>query len=97
MSPVGLSKETFEMLGKIIGAALGGSIAKRARGMDATTGAMVGAAIPFIIGRLSVPGMLALGLGGYLVKKAMDDSKDQELPKPARETAPVASVPQPVT
>ncbi|MEE4201556.1 hypothetical protein [Erythrobacter sp.] len=82
------------MLGKIIGAAIGGGIAKKARGMDGTTGAMVGAAIPFILGRLSIPGMLALGAGGYLVKKMLADN---EMPKPARDTAPVASVPQPVT
>ena len=81
------------MIGKIIGAAVGGSIAKNTRGIDGTTGAVLGAAVPFVLSRLSIPGMIAMGVGGYFVKKYLDKT---EMPEPMdKTTAPVASTPVP--
>ncbi len=85
------------MLGKIIGAALGGKIAQQTKSVGGTTGAMLGAAAPFVLSRISLPAMLAIGAGGYLAKKYLD-KKDDSQPEPTNpETAPVASVPQPAT
>lgn len=81
------------MIGKIIGAAIGGAVARQTSKIDGTTGAMIGAAIPFVMRRMSIPGMIALGVGGYVVKKYLDR---QEMPQPAdKDTVPVASIPAP--
>ena len=82
------------MIGKIVGAVLGGSIASQTRSIGGPTGAMIGAAVPFVLRRMSIPGMIALGVGGYAVKKYLDRKPD--LPQPRSNTAPVASPPQPV-
>ncbi|MAY20511.1 MAG: hypothetical protein CL955_07820 [Erythrobacteraceae bacterium] len=84
------------MFGKIIGAVVGGNIAKKTQGVNGTTGALLGAAAPVVIRRMSIPTMIAVGVGGYLVKRHLD-KREQELPEPATDTAPVASVPQPET
>lgn len=87
------------MFGKIIGAAVGGKLAKQTSGMGGTTGAMIGAAVPFVLSRLSIPAMIVLGVGGYAAKKFLDKddtSKDSKtMPKSTTKAAPVASVPQP--
>ena len=83
------------MLGKIIGATIGGKIAKQTSSMGGTTGAMLGAAAPFVLSRISIPAMLVIGAGGYFAKKYFD-KKGKEQPEPTNpEIAPVASVPQP--
>lgn len=86
------------MFGKIIGAVVGGNIAKNTKGIDGTTGALIGAAVPVILRRASIPTMIALGVGGYFVKRHLD-KRDPKLPQPATDTpidtAPVASIPQP--
>lgn len=85
------------MLGKIVGAALGGKIAKQTNSVGGTTGAMIGAAVPFVISRMSLPAMIALGVGGYVAKKVFD-KKGDELPQATNaDVAPVASIPQPKT
>ena len=60
------------MISKIIGAAAGAKVAKQASGIGGATGAAIGAAAPFILKRLSIPGMIALGVGGYVAKRVMD-------------------------
>ena len=83
------------MIGKIIGAAAGGAIAKQTKNIGGPTGAMIGAAVPFVLSRLSIPGMIALGVGGYFAKKYFDK---KDLPKPTdKKSAPVANIPQPET
>ena len=83
------------MLGKIVGAVVGGSIAKNTKGMAGPTGALVGAAVPFVLRRMSIPAMIALGVGGYVAKKYFDK---KDLPKPTdKKSAPVANIPQPET
>ncbi|GMN03390.1 hypothetical protein [Erythrobacter sp. MTPC3] len=87
------------MLGKIIGAAVGGKLAKQTSGIGGTTGAMIGAAAPFVLSRISIPAMIALGVGGYAAKKFFGKDKsssdEKTMPKPATNKAPVANIPQP--
>lgn len=60
------------MIGKIIGALVGGKLAENTKGIGGTTGALLGAAAPVVIKRLSIPAMIVLGAGGYFAKKQFD-------------------------
>ena len=66
------------MLGKMIGAIVGGNIAEKTRGVSGPTGAILGAAVPAVIARMSIPGMIAMGVGGYFVKKHLDKKAAEE-------------------
>ena len=66
------------MLTKIVGATLGSRVAKKFSGTNSSTGAMIGAAAPFVISRLSIPGMIVLGAGGYFAKRWYDKRKDAQ-------------------
>ena len=57
------------MIGKLIGAIAGAKAADHMRGVSGTTGAVLGAAAPFILRRLSLPAMLAVAAGGYAYKR----------------------------
>lgn len=88
------------MLGKIIGAGLGSKLAQSTKGMGGTTGAILGAAAPIVLKRLSLPAMAVLGVGGYFAKKYYDKQQANKpvAPEvPAKTTPPVASIPQPKT
>lgn len=61
------------MIGKILGAFVGGKAAQHVRGMEGPTGAALGVLAPAIIRRMSWPAMVAIGVGGYLAKKALDN------------------------
>lgn len=65
------------MFGKIIGAVVGNKIANQTKGVDGTTGALIGAAVPVVIRRVSIPTMVALGVGGYFVKRHLDKRGQQ--------------------
>lgn len=60
------------MIGKVLGAFVGGKVAQHVRGIEGPTGAALGVLAPALIRRLSWPAMIALGIGGYLAKKAVD-------------------------
>ena len=60
------------MFKKIIGAAVGAKLAKNSPALGGATGAALGAAVPFIISRVSLPAMVALGVGGYVAKRYVD-------------------------
>lgn len=86
------------MLGKIIGAVAGGKLANQTKNIGGTTGAVLGAAAPFVLSRLSIPAMIALGVGGYAINRLRKKKQgEEEMPQPEGETAPVASIPQPAT
>ena len=74
------------MFGKIIGAVAGSKIAGSSRGMGGTGGAILGMGAASLIRRLSIPAMLALGAGGYLVKRHMDkkDAASTDAPTPPK-------------
>jgi hypothetical protein len=74
------------MIGKMIGALVGGKMAQNARGIGGPTGAAIGAAVPMVLSRLSIPAMLVMGVGGYAVKKYMD-RKDDGTTKSAKKSS----------
>lgn len=82
------------MLSKIVGATIGGNIAKKTKNIGGTTGAEIGAAAPIVLSRLSIPAMVAMGVGGYFVKKYLDKNKGDETVG-AKDTGSIASIPQP--
>ncbi|WP_086736920.1 hypothetical protein [Erythrobacter colymbi] len=77
------------MLKKIIGAAIGAKLAKNSPAVGGATGAALGAAVPWVLGRLSIAGMIALAAGGYVAKRVLDRKEPQAYRKPT----PPAPVP----
>lgn len=77
------------MLRKIIGAAIGASVAKKHPAAGGVTGAMIASAVPFVLTRISLPAMVALGVGGYVAKRFMDRREPQQTPALPPPTAPV--------
>ena len=77
------------MIRKLIGAAIGASVAKRHPAAGGATGAMLATAVPFIISRVSLPAMAAIGVGGYLAKRYMDKNAAEQATKPTPPSAPV--------
>lgn len=71
------------MIGKVLGAFLGGKAAEHTRGIGGPTGAALGVLAPVIIRRLSWPAMVALGVGGYLAKKVVDREAARPEAQPA--------------
>ncbi len=80
------------MIGKIIAAVAGNQLAKTTSGIGGPAGAAIGVATVAIARRLSIPALLAVGAGGYLVKKYMDGQQDMSA-KPV-ETDTIADAPQ---
>jgi len=60
------------MIRKLIGAAIGARVAKRHPAAGGATGVVIASAVPFVLKRLSLPGMIALGVGGYVAKRVID-------------------------
>lgn len=77
------------MIGKVLGAYVGGKTAQHVRGIEGPVGAALGVLAPAVIRRLSWPAMIALGVGGYLAKKWAD------APQPPHEPA-TGTNPRPV-
>lgn len=65
------------MIGKVVGAFLGGKAAQHIRGIEGPTGAALGVLAPAIIRRMSWPAMIALGVGGYFAKRLADQKEAQ--------------------
>ncbi|MEE4206252.1 MAG: hypothetical protein V2I39_08165 [Erythrobacter sp.] len=66
------------MLRSLIGAAVGSKLAKRYPVLGGTTGVVVARAAPFILKRISIPAMLAMGAGGYMAKRYFDKQEGAE-------------------
>ena len=77
------------MFGKILGAGLGAKAAEHTRGIGGPMGAVIGAAAPVLLRRLSIPAMVAIAAGGYAYKKY---SEKKEAREAAETTPPVTSV-----
>lgn len=73
------------MIGKLIGAFVGGKAAQQARGIEGPTGAILGVVAASALRRLSIPAMVALGAGGYLAKKYFDRQGTEQDAPPALE------------
>lgn len=78
------------MIGKVLGAFVGGKVAQHVRGIEGPTGAALGVLAPAILRRLSFPAMIALGVGGYLAKKAIDAEPRKPAGEPTPETRATA-------
>ncbi|UYV15632.1 hypothetical protein [Porphyrobacter sp. ULC335] len=77
------------MIRKLIGAAIGASVAKKHPAAGGATGVVLATAVPFIISRVSLPAMVALGVGGYVAKRFMDKNTAEQATKPTPPSAPV--------
>ena len=60
------------MIGKVIGAFVGDRIARQTKGMGGAGGAALGVIAASVVRRMSLPAMVALGVGGYVAKKVLD-------------------------
>lgn len=60
------------MLKNILGAVVGAQLAKKSDKVDNGTGAILGSIAPALIARMSLPAMIAIGAGGYLLKRHRD-------------------------
>ncbi|MET4132813.1 hypothetical protein ABIE62_001949 [Porphyrobacter sp. MBR-155] len=66
------------MIRKMIGAAIGARVAKGHPALGGATGAFVATAVPFVVSRFSFPAMVALGVGGYVAKRFLDQRQQAE-------------------
>ncbi len=82
------------MIRKLIGAAIGASVAKKHPAAGGVTGVVLASAVPFVLSRLSLPGMIAMGVGGYVAKRYMDRKDSAQPAAPA--SPPPATNPVPV-
>lgn len=74
------------MIRKLIGGAIGARLAKGHPALGGATGVALATAVPFIISRVSFPAMIALGVGGYVVKRVLDQREaegSQPAPRPS--------------
>lgn len=65
------------MIGRVLGAYMGDKLARNISGIAGPTGAAIGVLAPTLLRRLSLPGMIALGAGGYIAKRFFEQ-KDRE-------------------
>ncbi|KPQ32005.1 MAG: hypothetical protein HLUCCX21_02825 [Porphyrobacter sp. HL-46] len=76
------------MIRRLIGGAIGARLAKGHPVMGGATGAALATAVPFVISRVSIPAMMALGVGGYVAKRYMDKRDQAESRTAARPADP---------
>lgn len=76
------------MIKNILGAVVGAKLAQNSTKVDNGTGAIVGSIAPALIARMSLPALIAVGAGGYLLKRHRDQ-------KAANGTASEAATPAP--
>ena len=74
------------MIKNLIGAKLGAELAKKSANVGAKSGAALGAIAPLAIARLSLPALVAVGAGGYLLKRYRDRK-----PRPNAASNPAAT------
>lgn len=61
------------MLKNILGAAIGAQLVRHDPVKGGLAGAVTASAVPMVLSRLSLPALVAIGLGGYLLKKKHDE------------------------
>lgn len=82
------------MIKNVLGAVLGAQLAKKSSKVDNGTGAVLGSLVPMVIARMSLPAMVAVGAGGYLVKRYRDK---QAAPQAGSAVSNHTTTPAPVT
>ncbi len=83
------------MIGKIIGAYVGGKAAKKSSALGGPAGAALGVIAPMVLRRISLPAMAAMAVGGYVMKKVLDNGERTSPTKKvdvARDDFPKAAV-----
>ena len=65
------------MIKNIIGAVAGAKLAQNTK-VDNGTGAILGSVAPALIARLSLPALIAIGAGGYLLKRHRDQQAEKQ-------------------
>lgn len=68
------------MLGKIFGALAGKQVADQSASVSGPTGAILGAVTGSVLRRASIPALVAITAGGYVLKK-YKDRRDREAEK----------------
>ena len=80
------------MIKNLIGAKLGAEIAKKSTKVGTKSGAALGAIAPLAIARLSLPALVAVGAGGYLLKRYRDRSAARNAATGSVSTSPSGAV-----
>lgn len=90
------------MIKNLLGAAIGAKLVKGSATVGTTAGAATGAlaasTIPFVLSRLSIPAMLAVGAGAYWMKRKKDEkstSANSSVAAGGTETGNTVSTPAP--
>ena len=79
------------MLGKILGGIAGARAAKHTNKVGGASGALLGAAAGSVIRRASIPGLIALTVGGYALKKWKAKRDKAEAKRRSFETPPAGA------
>jgi hypothetical protein len=79
------------MLGKIFGAMPGKTTAEHSGAMGGKTGAILGLAGATLLKRVSLPGLIAVTVGGYALKKWKDKRDAEEAKRKSFETPPAGA------
>jgi hypothetical protein len=79
------------MLGKIFGAMAGKTTAEHSGAMGGKTGAILGLAGATLLKRVSLPGLIAVTVGGYALKKWKDKRDAEEAKRKSFETPPAGA------
>jgi len=66
------------MIRKVIGAFVGDRLAKQTSAIGGASGAALGVVATTVLRRISLPAMVALGVGGYVAKKVLDKKHAEE-------------------
>lgn len=72
------------MIKNLIGAAIGSSLVKSSPVTGGFAGAAIATAVPSVIARFSFPTMVAVGVGGYFLKRHLDKRNDTRNEKNVR-------------
>jgi ABC-type arginine transport system permease subunit len=75
------------MIGKIIGAFVGDRLAKETNAIGGASGAALGVVASTVLRRISLPAMVALGVGGYVAKKVLDSKQERDATDAQSKTA----------
>ena len=69
------------MIKNILGAVAGAKLAENTK-VDNGTGAILGSVAPALIARMSLPALVAIGAGGWLLKRYRDKQANPALAQP---------------
>jgi hypothetical protein len=79
------------MLGKILGAFAGKKAAEQTSGLGGASGALLGMAGATMLKRMSLPGLIAVTVGGYALKKWKNGRDAETAKRKSFETPPAGA------